>query len=83
MSEVGASRESDDGPLLVRIPMRWGDLDAQGHVNNALLVEYIQEARCWEMLEGPNAHLVNHGLIVVRNHVLYKRPPDPCRTASR
>ncbi len=24
---------------------RWGDLDAQGHVNNSLVADYLQEAR--------------------------------------
>lgn len=48
MSEV----EHDDGadstaPLLARVPMavRWGDLDAFNHVNNAAFLVYAQEAR--------------------------------------
>ena len=27
------------------VPLRWSDLDAQGHVNNELVVDYVQEAR--------------------------------------
>ncbi|MBA8883894.1 acyl-CoA thioesterase [Dokdonella fugitiva] len=40
----------DDGaavPILARVPMavRWGDLDAFNHVNNAAFLVYAQEAR--------------------------------------
>ena len=27
------------------VPIRWTDLDLQGHVNNTLVAEYLQEAR--------------------------------------
>lgn len=42
---------SDDGkpapaPVFqVRIPVRWGDLDADGHVNNTVFLRYVEEAR--------------------------------------
>jgi acyl-CoA thioester hydrolase len=28
-----------------RIPIRWGDMDAMGHVNNALYFRYMEQAR--------------------------------------
>jgi len=28
-----------------RIPIRWGDMDAMGHVNNAVYFRYIEQAR--------------------------------------
>ncbi|SOE46562.1 acyl-CoA thioesterase [Orrella dioscoreae] len=28
-----------------RIPVRWGDLDADGHVNNTVFLRYVEEAR--------------------------------------
>lgn len=31
--------------ITVPIHLRWGDLDAYGHVNNATLIELLQEAR--------------------------------------
>lgn len=71
---IGAWRESADGPLIVHLPIRWGDLDAQGHVNNAAVVDYLQDARCWQMLDGGDAHLLDDGLVVVRNHVSYLHP---------
>lgn len=31
--------------LEVRVPMRWGDMDAYGHINNVQLVRILEEAR--------------------------------------
>ncbi|TVS28106.1 acyl-CoA thioesterase [Corynebacterium sanguinis] len=31
--------------LEFRLPVRWGDFDRYGHVNNAVYIEYAQEAR--------------------------------------
>lgn len=31
--------------LEVRIPIRWSDIDAYGHVNNAVYLHYLEEAR--------------------------------------
>jgi acyl-CoA thioester hydrolase len=28
-----------------RVPIRWGDMDAQGHVNNTLYFRYMEQAR--------------------------------------
>lgn len=28
------------------LSVRWGDMDAYGHVNNALYIRYLEEARC-------------------------------------
>lgn len=59
---------------LFRCPIRWGDLDAQGHVNNALYVEYLQEARVDFFLAGPNAHLLEEGVVVVGHQIEFLRP---------
>ena len=29
----------------VRMPLRWGDMDAMGHVNNTLYFRYLEQAR--------------------------------------
>ena len=55
----------------VRIPQRWVDLDAQGHVNNATLVDYLQEARIAFLLNSPHGDLLGHGIIVVNHQVEY------------
>jgi acyl-CoA thioester hydrolase len=32
-------------PVVVRIPVQWGELDAYGHVNNAVFFRYLESAR--------------------------------------
>ncbi len=37
---------SDRKPVFVsRIPIRWGDMDAMGHVNNTVFFRYMEQAR--------------------------------------
>lgn len=58
-------------PYHCTIPVRWADLDAQGHANNATVVDYLQEARVDYLLKGPNAHLLGNGIVVVGHQVEY------------
>lgn len=60
--------------FLARVPIRWVDLDAQGHVNNALVADYLQEARVAFLLSGPNAHLLGTSTVVVAHQVEFLRP---------
>ena len=57
--------------------MRWADLDQQGHVNNVVYVDYLQEARV-DMLRthGPAAQTgeLAEGVVVVRHEVQYLAP---------
>lgn len=57
-------------------PLRWGDLDALGHVNNALIVDYLQEARVDFLTSGPAelGALLDRGVLVVSNHLEFHRP---------
>lgn len=57
-----------------RVPLRWVDLDAQGHVNNAVVADYLQEARVEWLLSGPNAHLLGDSTMVVGHQVEYLGP---------
>ncbi|MCB0910300.1 MAG: thioesterase family protein [Propionibacteriaceae bacterium] len=57
-----------------RVPLRWVDLDAQGHVNNAVVADYLQEARVDWLLSGPNAHLLGTSTMVVSHQVEYLGP---------
>jgi acyl-CoA thioester hydrolase len=56
--------------------MRWGDLDAQGHVNNAVVLEYLQEARVEFLLTGPPVmhQLLATGVLVASHQVEYLAP---------
>ncbi|HSU35383.1 MAG TPA: thioesterase family protein [Propionibacteriaceae bacterium] len=59
-----------------RCPTRWGDMDAQGHINNAAYVDYLQEARVDFLLAGPpeGRVLLDDGVLVVSHQVEYVRP---------
>ncbi len=63
-------------PFTYRCPVRWGDLDAQGHVNNGFFVDYLQEARVHFLLDGPPEarDLLDSGVLVVSHAVEYLRP---------
>ncbi len=60
--------------FVVRVPLRWVDLDTQGHVNNAVLADYLQEARVAFLLSGDNAHMLGTSSIVAGHQVEYLRP---------
>ncbi len=54
-----------------RCPLRWSDLDAQGHVNNSHIVDYMQEARVAFFRSGPTSALLDAGIVVVGHQVEY------------
>jgi acyl-CoA thioester hydrolase len=56
--------------------MRWGDMDAQGHVNNAAYLDYLQEARVAFLLSGSPVlhHLLDSGVLVVNHQLEYVKP---------
>jgi acyl-CoA thioester hydrolase len=63
-------------PYTHRCPMRWGDMDAQGHVNNAAYLDYLQEARVAFLLSGSPVlhHLLDSGTLVVNHQLEYVKP---------
>jgi acyl-CoA thioester hydrolase len=65
----------------IEVPLRWGDLDAQGHINNARYIDYLQDARADFLHELGIVHLLKEGFTVVTNQIEYSAPgffsPDP------
>jgi acyl-CoA thioester hydrolase len=57
-------------------PLRWGDMDAQGHVNNAAYLDYLQEARVHYLLSGPPVmqKMLDDGVLIVSHAVEYLQP---------
>ena len=51
-------------------------MDAQGHLNNAAFVDYLQEARVDYLLSGPAVlpALLQNGVLVVSHQIEYLRP---------
>jgi acyl-CoA thioester hydrolase len=60
-----------------RCAMRWGDMDAYGHVNNVVYLSYLEEARV-DMLFTLGADLgvraLSEGVLVARHEIDYRRP---------
>lgn len=71
-----SSSDTAVGPRSFVCPMRWGDMDAQGHINNAAYLDFLQEARVHFLLSGPPAlqNLLTSGVLVVNHQVEYLRP---------
>ncbi|MYX94331.1 acyl-CoA thioesterase [Streptomyces sp. SID486] len=56
---------------LYRCPLRWSDMDAYGHVNNAVFLRYLEEARIdFLSLRGKES---KQGSVVARHEIDYKR----------
>jgi acyl-CoA thioester hydrolase len=71
--------ESNDGarkPLYAaRVALRWSDMDANGHVNNAKLFTYFEQARIeWLQREGLQNTAENEGPVVVKTTCEFLRP---------
>ncbi|MGW1166925.1 acyl-CoA thioesterase [Streptomyces sp. NPDC002550] len=56
---------------IYRCPLRWSDMDAYGHVNNAIFLRYLEEARIdFLSLRGKES---KQGSVVARHEIDYKR----------
>lgn len=70
-------------PVTVEVPLRWGDMDAFGHVNNVLYLRYLEEARVIGFHEwfGDDDPVKSAGVLVARSEIEYLRPlehrPEP------
>lgn len=58
------------------IPVRWGDMDALGHVNNTVYFRYAEQARIeWLVsLDYANNVAVDEGLVIVNASCTFFRP---------
>ncbi len=58
------------------IYIRYGDIDAMGHVNNAIYLQYFEQARmAWfKGLIGSKWDWNTDGIILARNEIDYKLP---------
>ena len=60
---------------VARVSVRWGDLDAYGHVNNVALVQLLEEARVSLLVDlGWTGDTQGTGFYVVRHEVDYIAP---------
>lgn len=64
-------------PLLhiARIPVRWGDMDSYGHVNNTRYIQYLEEARVsWFEALGIAMNNVPTGPVILQTLHTYLKP---------
>jgi acyl-CoA thioester hydrolase len=68
--------------------VRFGDIDALGHVNNCRYLTYLEDARVSMFLTDPvrEGRAALRGLVVARHEIDYRRPllfgPDPLRVET-
>ena len=58
----------------MRFPVRWGEMDALGHVNNASYLRYFEESRIlWSESMGLHLDGTGEGMILLKASVTYKK----------
>ena len=59
-----------------RIPIRWGDLDAMGHVNNTVYFRYMEQARIgwFDALVPEDEAWKTTGIVIANASCNFKRP---------
>lgn len=60
-----------------QVPLRWGDMDSYGHVNNATFVTYLEQARVNAFASRPGestgTEMLDAGIVVVEHQIRYRR----------
>ncbi|GAA0530614.1 thioesterase family protein [Paractinoplanes ferrugineus] len=59
------------------VPVRWSDMDAYGHVNNARFLTLYEEARVEMFFLGARKHGLGsfeEGIVIARHEIDYLRP---------
>jgi acyl-CoA thioester hydrolase len=58
-----------------RIPIRWGDMDAMGHVNNTVYFRYMEQARIgwFDALVPENEAWKSTGIVIANASCNFKR----------
>jgi len=58
-----------------RIPIRWGDMDAYGHVNNTIYFRYMEQARCeWLEALGYKVAPEGHAPVIINAACTFQIP---------
>jgi acyl-CoA thioester hydrolase len=59
-----------------RIPLRWGDMDAMGHVNNTVYFRFMEQARIgwFDALVPDAAAWKSTGIVIVNASCNFRRP---------
>lgn len=60
----------------VKVPLRWSDMDAYGHVNNVQFLRLLEDARVigFEEWFGHERSVLSEGILVARHEIEYVAP---------
>jgi acyl-CoA thioester hydrolase len=59
---------------VLRMPIRWGDMDAMGHVNNTVYFRYLEQARIeWFTEAGLEPDPASEGPVIINAHCTFIR----------
>jgi acyl-CoA thioester hydrolase len=79
-----------DYPVVTDVVVRWGDMDALGHVNNILYLQYFETARVEYLMrvgmEAPGPSWNEYGLILASVGCRFRLPvtyPDTLAVGAR
>ena len=73
-------------PVTLSLPVRWGDMDAFGHVNNTVFFQYFESARIEYLRAIDFTAGDGIGPILASTHCRFRRPlafPDTVRVGAR
>jgi len=65
--------------FILDVPVRWSDMDAYGHVNNARFLTLYEEARVAMFFDAARKHGLGsfeEGIVIARHEIDYLRPVD-------
>jgi len=71
--------------LEMTIPIRWGDMDAMGHVNNTVYFRYLESIRIEWMFRavGPSPDAAGEGPVIVNTFCNFLKQLSTPATCSR
>jgi acyl-CoA thioester hydrolase len=75
----GKPRRTPQETFVYDAAVRWSDMDAYGHVNNARFLTLYEEARVAMFFVGARAHGLGsfeEGIVIARHEIDYLKPVD-------
>jgi len=73
MSRAELSHPTEPPEYAVQVPLRWGDMDAFGHINNVEFLRLLEQARVIAFRDwyGVERSVVKEGLLVAHQEIDY------------
>jgi len=74
--QVGEAASTSRQRYRVKVPLRWSDMDAYGHVNNVQFLRLLEDARVigFEDWFGQDRSVLSEGILVARHEIEYLAP---------